>query len=106
VTTLLSSFFPCLNAEMKEMMGGQDRTVNVRNKLIKGKLGAFAGSQIRIQKRKDAEAAVKAQHDAAAAKPAPVKKTVAQSTAPVLHEEPLILRGKSPAGKSRLAPGI
>lgn len=81
-----------MDAEMKEMMGGKGQTVNDRNKLIKGKLGAFADAQVRIQKRKDAEAAAKAQPEAAAAKPVLVKKPVAQVTAPEVHEEPLILR--------------
>jgi hypothetical protein len=81
-----------MDAEMKEMMGGKGQTVNERNKLLKGKLGAFAEGQVRIQKRKDAEAAAKAQKDAPAAKPAAVKKPVAQPAAPVVHDEPLILR--------------
>lgn len=75
-----------MESEMKEMMGGEGRTVGERNKLLKAKLGVFADAQVKAQQRKDAEKAAQAP----VAKPK--KAAAAPAVVPVVHDEPLIIR--------------
>lgn len=78
-----------MEAEMKEMAGGEGRTVGERNRLLKAKLGVFADAQVKAEQRKQAEKA-----KVAASVPATPRKKVAPAPAvvPVVHEEPLIIR--------------
>lgn len=75
-----------MNAEMKEMMGGEGRTISERNLLLQRKMGGFAKAQV---KRAEAKKAARNDRTAAAAPaPAPAPTTI---SIPAGVSEPLIL---------------
>lgn len=72
-----------MNAEMKDMMGGEGRTVAERNLMLKQNMGGFVDAQLKRAQAKKAAREAKAQPAAAPAPSqqtaaAPVRQTVSQ----------------------------
>lgn len=79
-----------LNAEMKDMMGGEGRTVAERNAMLREKMGGFADAQVkRAQAKREAREGGKVQPTPAAT-PAPQAQPTPVSI-PVRIDEPLVL---------------
>lgn len=83
-----------MDSEMRDMMGGEGRTISDRNKQLRDKIGTSAAAQVKHQQAKDItrqkEGMEKAaRENAPAATRAPVKPAAALR--PVAHQEELII---------------